>query len=238
MGIAYLKSCVSRDILNAISYKTLRTEKEYLVAIKKYLDTKVHPKVIRQLEIWRAKQGENSTVAESMRRQVNQFYDTNMDENETDDWIKLLLYTTCQDKELLSKILARTRTLNTPQDVIDFVDAEELGKLNADRLLGGKATVARVNGKKIVCFTCQKPGHIKSECRVDKAKLFCTHCRQKGVHNTNNRCPEFKKKPQEKKDDSNKKNERRKKNKARTVKGGKEDEPEDPPDNEDEEDSD
>ena len=61
--IAYLKSCVSRDILNAISYKTLHTEKEYLEAIKRYLDTKVHPKVIRQLEIWRAKQGENSTVA-------------------------------------------------------------------------------------------------------------------------------------------------------------------------------
>ena len=116
--IAYLKSCVSRDILNAISYKTLSTEKEYLVAIKKYLDTKVHPKVIRQLEIWRAKQGENSTVAESMRRQINQFYDTAMDKNETDDWIKLLLYTTCQDKELLSKILARTRTLNTPQESV------------------------------------------------------------------------------------------------------------------------
>merc|ERR1712240_786462 len=162
--IAYLKSCVSRDILNAISYKTLRTEKEYLVAIRKYLDTKVHPKVIRQLEIWRAKQGENSTVAESMRRQVNQFYDTNMDENGTNDWIKLLLYTTCQDKELLSKILARTRTLNTAQDVIDFVDAEECGKLNADRLLGGKAIAAHVNGKKIVCFIFQKLGHIKSEC--------------------------------------------------------------------------
>ena len=52
-----------------------------LDAIKKYLDTKVHPKVIRQLEIWRAKQGEGATVAESMRRQINQFYDTNMDEN-------------------------------------------------------------------------------------------------------------------------------------------------------------
>merc|ERR1712121_486568 len=79
---------------------------------------------------------------------------------------------------------------------------------------------------------------IKSECRVDKAKLFCTHCRQKGVHNTNNKCPEFKKKPQDKKDDSNRKNDRKKKNKVRTAKGGKEDEPEDPPVNEDEEDSD
>merc|ERR1712240_366039 len=181
--------------------------------------------------------GENSTVAESMRRQVNQFYDTNMDENQTDDWIKLLLYTTCQNKELLSKILARTRTLNTPQDVIDFVDAEELGKLNADRLLGGKATAARMQGKKIICFICQKPGHIKSECKVDKAKLFCKYCKQKGVHNTNNKCPEFKKKGQDKKEDSNKKNDRRNhRNKVRTVKGKEDDD--DPPEDEEEGDSD
>ena len=110
-----------------------------------------------------------------MRRQVNQFYDTNMEENGVEDWLKLLLYTTCQDKELLSKILAKTRTLNTAQEVIDFVDAEECGKLNADRLLGGKGIVARAQGKKIICFICQKPGHIKSECKVYKSKLFCTY---------------------------------------------------------------
>ena len=238
--IAYLKSCVSREVLNAISYKTLTTEKEYLDAIKKYLNTKVHPKEIRQLEIWRTKQGDHSTVADSMRRQVRQFFDTNMDENTPDDWIKLLLYTTCQDKELLSKILARTRTLKTPQDVIDFADAEELGKLNADRLLGGKATVARVKGD-IVCFICQKPGHVKSKCKVDKSKLFCSHCNKKGIHNTNNKCPEFKGKNQEKKLDPKKtdgKRDRNKRTKVRTVKGGKEDEPEDPPGEDDEGDSD
>merc|ERR1712002_490233 len=48
--IAYLKTCVSRDILSAIDYKNRKTEKEMLDAIKGYLDTKVHPKIIRQLE--------------------------------------------------------------------------------------------------------------------------------------------------------------------------------------------
>ena len=228
---------MSRDILNAISYKTLKTEKEMLTALKAYLDTKVHPRVIRQLEIWRAKQGEGSSVAESMRRQVNQFYDTNMEENGVEDWLKLLLYTTCQDKELLSKILAKARTLKTAHEVIEFVDAEECGKLNADRLLGGKGIVARAQGKKIICFICQKPGHIKSECKVDKSKLFCTHCKQKGVHNTNNKCPEFKMKNQDKKDDSNKKGDKRnRRNKVGTVKNKEDDE--DPPEDEEEGDSD
>ena len=50
--IAYLKTCVSRDILSAIDYKNQKTEKEMLDAIQAYLDTKVHPTIIRQLEIW------------------------------------------------------------------------------------------------------------------------------------------------------------------------------------------
>ena len=132
-------------------------------------------------------------MAESMRRQVNQFYDTNMEENGVEDWLKLLLYTTCQDKELLSKILAKARTLKTAHEVIEFVEAEECGKLNAARLLGGKGIVARAQGKNIRCFICQKPGHVKSECKVDKSKLFCQHCKKNGLHNTNNRCPEFRK---------------------------------------------
>ena len=124
-----------------------------------------------------------------------QFYDTNMEKNKVEDWLKLLLYTTCQDKELLSKILARARTLKTAHDVIDYVEAEECGKLNAERLLGGKAVIARVqgkNGKNIICYACRSPGHLKSECTVEKSKLYCQYCKKKGLHNTNRSCHEFK----------------------------------------------
>ena len=40
--IAYLKTCVSRDILSAIDYKNKKTEKEMLDAIRVYLSVKVH----------------------------------------------------------------------------------------------------------------------------------------------------------------------------------------------------
>ena len=103
-----------------------------------------------------------------MWRQVCQFYDTNMENNTIKDWLKLLLYTTCQDKELLSKVLNRARTLNTAQDVINYVEVEECGKVNAERLLGGKEIAARVRGQQgdsgnsgVRCFACQKPGHTK-----------------------------------------------------------------------------
>merc|ERR1712208_103329 len=172
--LAYLKQCVSREILIAVNYKEKNTEEELLQAIQEYLDTKVHPKVIRQLEIWCARQSDGSTVAESMRRQVCNFYDSNREGNTPEDWLKLLLYTTCTDKEILTKVLAKTRNLETPQNIIDFVDAEECGKINANRLLGGKNIAAKVGfgrgeitGKTPKCFICQAQGHWKRYCTVD-----------------------------------------------------------------------
>merc|ERR1711873_79975 len=61
--LAYLKQCVSLEILLAVNYRDKNTEKELLDAIKLYLDTKIHPKVIRQLEIWRARQSDVSWEA-------------------------------------------------------------------------------------------------------------------------------------------------------------------------------
>merc|ERR1712208_212120 len=198
--LAYLKQCVSREILIAVNYKEKDTEEELLQAIQEYLDTKVHPKVIRQLEIWRARQSDGSTVAESMRRQVCAFYDSNMEGNTPEDWLKLLLYTTCTDKEILTKVLAKTRDLDTPYQIIDFMDAEECGKLNANRLLGGKNIVAKVGfgsgdntGRPPKCFICQAQGHWTHECTVEKNRLLCHHCKTK-IHNTNKWCPKYKKK--------------------------------------------
>merc|ERR1712163_94945 len=114
--LAYLQQCVSRDILLAVGYRDKHTEKDLLDAIKLYLDTKIHPKIIRQLEIW---------------RQIMAFYDSNMDANSPEDWLKLLLYATCTDKDILTKILAKTRELDTPHQIIEYVDAEECRKKNA-----------------------------------------------------------------------------------------------------------
>merc|ERR1712177_169059 len=197
--LAYLKQCVSREILIAVNYKEKNTEEELLQAIQEYLDTKVHPKVIRQLEIWRAHQSDGSTVTESMRRQVCAFYDSNMEGNTPEDWLKLLLYATCTDKEILTKILAKTRDLDTQHQIIDFVDAEECGKNNANRLLGGRNIAARAGlegggntrGRTPKCFLCQALGHSKNECTVDPSTLWCDHCKTR-KHNTYKFCPKNK----------------------------------------------
>ena len=134
------------------------------------------------------------------------FYDSNMDGNSPQDWLKLLLYATCTDKDILTKILTKTRDLDTPHQIIDYVDAEECGKNNAKRLLEGKAIAARVGlegggtgGRAPKCFLCQAIGHSKSECTVDPGKLWCDHCKTR-KHNTYRACPKNKNKPKQPKD--------------------------------------
>ena len=182
-----------------------------------------------------------------MRRQVCQFYDTNMEKNKVEDWIKLLLYTTCQDKEILGKVLAKTRILHTAHDVIDYVEAEECGRENAARLLGGKDIAARMRGQQggsggggVRCYACQSPGHSKPECTVEKSKLWCQYCKKRGIHNTNRFCRAFKNGSDEKdkteKGKTDPKDVKKKRvNKARTVNNT---EKEETPEDEEDEDSD
>ena len=77
--------CISHDILQVIGYKQVETEEEMLNRVKEYLNTKVHPTVIRQLEVWKSKQQPGSSLAESMRRQVQNFYHMGMDRNTPED---------------------------------------------------------------------------------------------------------------------------------------------------------
>merc|ERR1712082_226078 len=220
-----------------------------LEAIQEYLDTKVHPKVIRQLEIWHACQSDGSTVAESMRRQVCAFYDSNMEANTPEDWLKLLLYATCTDKEILTKILAKTRDLDTPHQIIDFVDAEECGKNKANGLLGGRNIAARAGlegggntgGRTPKCFLCQALGHSKNECTVDPSTLWCDHCKTR-KHNTYKFCPKNKNRnkpkdnPKDKKDTKGPKLKPRRGGQARTVKNDEQND--EVPEGEDDEDDD
>ena len=71
------------------------------------------------------------------------FYDTSLDKNSVEDWIKLLLYSTGGDKEIMPKIFTRTRTLYTHTDILDYIVTEECGKENSDRLLGMQDKVAK-----------------------------------------------------------------------------------------------
>merc|ERR1712082_314760 len=136
---------------------------------------------------------------------------------------------------------------DTLHQIVDFVDAEECGKNNANRLLGGKNIVAKVGfesggntGRLPKCFICQAQGHRTRDCTVDKDLIWCHHCKTK-KHNTNKWCPKYKKKnnpkdnPKDKKDTKDPKLKPRQKGQARTVKetGKNDEEPEDEDDEDD-----
>ena len=105
----------------------------------------------------------------------------------------------------------------------------------------GKAIAAVVRGQQgdtgnsgAKCFICQKQGHTKQECMVEKSKLYCQHCKKRGNHNTNRFCQAFKPENKDKTKKGNNKPGDKKKAKARTVKETEKEEEELEEDDEDE----
>ena len=53
-----------------------------------------------------------------------------MDKNSPEDWLKLLLMSTGEDKYIMCKLFAKSREIDTHINVLDTVIAEESGKAN------------------------------------------------------------------------------------------------------------
>ena len=53
---------------------------------------------------------------------------------------------------------------------------------------GKEVRIRQVKSNEVICYRCQKKGHISKKCKLDKEKLKCTHCNSVGKHITNDWC--------------------------------------------------
>ena len=56
-----------------------------------------------------------------MCHQMQAFYDTGMDKNTTEDWLKLLLMSKGEDKDIMCKLFAKSRDIKTTAKFIHLV---------------------------------------------------------------------------------------------------------------------
>merc|ERR1712105_174760 len=106
-------------------------------------------------------------------------------------------------KELHKDIAKYTWSPNVRMEAITALDRS--AHTLDHQLTGGKKLRRMNNGQGARCHTCQTVGHTKEQCTVSKDKLFCKHCKKKGLHNTNSYCKrqleKAKKNKNEKKDE-------------------------------------
>ena len=190
--LAYLKSCISQDILVSINAKHLEMEKEFLEKLRGYIDTRLHPKLIRQLEKMRIHQKQGVSLLDVLSQQVTNYYKAGMDKNSPEERLILLLVAVIEEKPSLMEIFKRTDEINSYSNIIRIAQSIESSMKNSERLLGRNGTVKRsVEGGMGQTFhRCQQEGHRRRECKVPESQIWCQNYHSRR-HNTNIRCKAY-----------------------------------------------
>ena len=187
--LAYLKSCVSPDILVNIDHKKIKTEKEFLEKFRKYIDTRLHPLLIHQLEIMWIHQKNGSSMLDVLSQQVTNYFEAGMDKNTSEEWLILLLVSTINEASTLQEVFKRTDKLKSFSDILRIAQSVESGVRNSNRVLGREGKISRVgtgDGEQH-CYRCQQTGHIRPECKVPESQIWCQHFKMRR-HNKHAGC--------------------------------------------------
>ena len=111
--------------------------------------------------------------------------------NAGSDRIECLLIVRGLNDEAVLKELHKdiAGNMHSPKILMEAITAIDRSAQTLDyQLTGGERARRSNNGQNARCHTCQAVGHGKEQCTVPKDKLFCEHCKKKGVHNTNSYC--------------------------------------------------
>ena len=111
-------------------------EVELLESILKYLNTRLHPICITQLEIWRTKQESGVKHCEQLPQIMAKFYESSMDHNMVEDLLILFCLSSTSNDKILSEIFMKIKNIEMATDLIDLLQAMQASIDNSARLIG------------------------------------------------------------------------------------------------------
>ena len=79
--ISYLCKLVDREILNAIGYRNFNLERDLLAAILEYVNERLHPTMIKQLNILRTQMKGGQNTCDFLVNVWQDFFDSDMRKN-------------------------------------------------------------------------------------------------------------------------------------------------------------
>ena len=173
--LAYLRSCVSQDILISIDYRSLKTEADFLKSLRAHIDSRLHLKRIRQLEVMRARQKQGSSLLNMLLQHTTFFYETGMDKNTVEEWLVLLLIHAIDEAPTLTEIFKKQEDIKDHKDLFKIAQSIESGVTNSNRLLDRNGAVKKIGteNSKMICWRCHQTGHRKDDCKVPENRIFC-----------------------------------------------------------------
>ena len=81
--LAYMRPCISAELITAVSFDTLTNVETALENIREYLDQTVKPLTLRRLEVLRYKPPQGQSVTQVVQNVISMFRDARMEDMNT-----------------------------------------------------------------------------------------------------------------------------------------------------------
>ena len=184
--IPYLKNCVDAELLSQMNLDDATTIKGAMDIIEKQFMTH-HPMINRRVNMMRIQQKEGQLMSEHVTLLKKAGREADVDHMTPDEFKAVLIISTCNDQELLGKLLEVNKDRPTVDELDRVITSYESRKLVKDNLSTAphkhqnRRTPADTSA--MTCYTCARSGHMARDCRFPKNKLWCSVCKVKS-HNT------------------------------------------------------
>ena len=104
-------------------------------AILEYVNDRLHPTMIKQLNEWRSTIEEGQKTCDFLRNVCQDYFNSIMNLNMEEQWLTLIYLTKIKDEKLLNEVLKDIKEIRRADTIIDMVQNLEMSKDNTKKIL-------------------------------------------------------------------------------------------------------
>ena len=111
---------IDREILNAIGYRRFNQERDLLAAVLEYVNERLHPTMIKQLNVLRSRIKGGQKTCDFLINVCQDYFDSDMRNNTREQWLILIYLTKIKDEKLLNEVMKDIKEITRADKIIEL----------------------------------------------------------------------------------------------------------------------
>ena len=182
--MAYLRTCISKEIRTAINFDNLRTVNNALFQIKDYMKSSVMPLTLQRIELLRYSLPQGQSQSAATQTIIEIFRGCDGFSITPEEVLIICLLNTIQEKSVLIKVQEQIIETSTWEQVCNLIVKIDSTSRILDNFKQTKTCFSGTAARLKACCACGKKGHMAAACTIPKDKLSCKFCNSQNSHNT------------------------------------------------------
>ena len=182
--MAYLRTCISKEIHTAINFDNLRTVDRVLFQIKDYMKDSVMPLTLQRIELLQYSPPQGQSQSATTQTIIKLFRGCNRFSITPEEVLIICLLNTIQEKSVLIKVQEQITLTSTWEQVHNLIVEIDSTSRISDNFKQTKTCFSGTAARLQACRACGKEGHMAAACTIPKDKLSCKFFNSQNSHNT------------------------------------------------------